>query len=231
MHLHVQMTLAACVRFGQDVAIRAITDQCFPSQQTTLETLMIAPTAQLMPPAAAATRTRWSWLQAAAEMAALYSGGWPDADSPLHAGWPRYARVATRSPEPVASSIAAARTFTFRVLRRWEVDDYADDVTAVVSELLANALRHALPRAGAAAVGAAPRPIRLGLLDPGWCLLCAVADPNPLAPVRRQPDWLEESGRGLQVVTSLSDQWGFCVAPDLQGKVVWATFATRHGPR
>jgi hypothetical protein len=225
MHMHVQTTLAACVTFGQDVAIRAITDQCFPSQQTTLETLMIAPTAQLMPPAS--TRSRWSWLQAAAEMAALYSGGWPGAEGHPDAGWPRQARVATRSPEPLAGSIAGARTFTLRVLQRWEVDDYADDIAAVVSELLANALRHALPPAG----GAATRPIRLGLLDPGWCLLCAVADPSPLAPVRRQPDWLEESGRGLQVVTSLSDQWGFCVAPDLQGKVVWATFATRHGPR
>ncbi len=113
--------------------------------------------------------------------------------------------------------------FTIRTLKRWGEADRAEDVAAVVSELLANALKHALPPQPGSA--SAARPIRLGLLDPGPCLLCAVADPSPLAPVARQPDWLAESGRGLQVVTSLASRWGFSVAPDLQGKVVWATFA------
>jgi hypothetical protein len=49
--------------------------------------------------------------------------------------------------------------------------------------------------------------------------------------VLREPDQLEESGRGLVVVASLSDQWGYCPAPERQrrsgdqGKVVWAAFA------
>jgi hypothetical protein len=96
----------------------------------------------------------------------------------------------------------------------------------VVSELLANALRHALPHAESTTGIAQSRPIRLGLLDLGSCVLCAVADPSAQAPVHREPDWLEESGRGLQVVAMLSNHWGFCLAPDLQGKVVWATFCT-----
>ena len=172
------------------------------------------------------TRTRWSWLYAAAEMAALYGGDWPDQPG---SRWPSSARVATRSPDPTAASLAAARAFTVRTLGRWGEADSSGDVAAVVSELLANALRHALPpRAGSAT---AARPIRLGLLDPGPCLLCAVADPSPLAPVASQPGCLAESGRGLQVVAALASQWGFCVAPDLQGKVVWATFARRSWPR
>ena len=47
----------------------------------------------------------------------------------------------------------------------------------------------------------------------------------------REPDCLAESGRGLVVVASLSEQWGYCPAPEgreqggEEGKVVWAAFA------
>jgi hypothetical protein len=196
-------------------------------------------TAQLEP---VAGRSRWSWLQSAAEMAALYSGAWSDPELPLapaggFAGSPpRLAtappsapRLATRSPAPTVRSLAGARSFTLATMDRWGAAGCADDVAAVVSELLANALRHALPRAdngtraGTGAAGARSRPIRLGLLDLEPLVLCAVADPSAQPPVHRQPDWLEESGRGLHVVASLSSHWGFCVAPDMRGKVVWAT--------
>jgi hypothetical protein len=173
----------------------------------------------------AAGRSRWSWLQSAAEMAALYSGAWSDPAPPLAASAPNAPRLATRSPAPTVSSLARARSFTLATMDRWGAAGCADDVAAVVSELLANALRHALPRADAGTgTGAAQsRPIRLGLLDLDPLVLCAVADPSAQPPVHRQPDWLEESGRGLQVVASLSSHWGFCVAPDMHGKVVWAT--------
>ena len=133
-----------------------------------------------------------------------------------------------RKPAPAAASIAPSRAFALRTMRRWGEADRADDVAAVVSELLANALRHALTRA----VEDAPRwPIRLGLLHAGSYVICAVADPGPGIPMLRQPDHLAESGRGLLVVASLSDQWGYCPAPEGQagagedGKVVWAAFA------
>ena len=114
-------------------------------------------------------------------------------------------------------------------MRRWGEADRANDVAAVISELLANALRHALPQAGEDAL---PWPIRLGLLHAGSYVVCAVADPGAGIPVLSEPDYLEESGRGLLVVASLSDQWGYCPAPARQvasggeGKVVWAAFAT-----
>jgi hypothetical protein len=172
-----------------------------------------------------AGRSRWSWLQSAAEMAALYSGAWSDPALPLAASTPTAPRLATRSPAPTVSSLAPARSFTLATMDRWGAADCADEVAAIVSELLANALRHALPRAGVGARVAQSRPIRLGLLDLDPWVLCAVADPSSQPPVHRQPDWLEESGRGLQVVASLSSHWGFCVAPDMQGKVVWATIS------
>jgi hypothetical protein len=177
--------------------------------------------------------TAWPWLQSAAEMAALLSGYWP-VESGLGAGgvpaaglpatgWSSAPLVATRTPAPVPSSVTAARTFTLRTLRRWGTPDCAEDVAAVVSELLTNALRHSIGQPGSSGLA---NPIRFGLLHPGPCVLCAVADPSNEVPLPRQPDWEAETGRGLQVVASLSHRWGYCPAPDHCGKVVWATVLT-----
>ena len=59
----------------------------------------------------------------------------------------------------------------------------------------------------------------------GPSVLCAVADPSDELPVPREAGWLDESGRGLHVIASLSDQWGSCMARGRPGKVVWATFS------
>jgi hypothetical protein len=195
---------------------------------------MTADSAQLMP--VAHTGVGWQWLQSAAEMAALLSGYWPVEPNAncaqrargvpgpaLPVTWSSAPLVATRTPPPVPSSVAAARTFTLRTLQRWGTSDCADDVAAVVSELLTNALRYAIGKPGN---GVLASPIRLGLLHPGPCVLCAVADPSNSVPLPRQPDWEAETGRGLQVVASLSHRWGYCPAPDQRGKVVWATFLT-----
>jgi hypothetical protein len=187
---------------------------------------MTARSAQLAP--VARSGTAWPWLQSAAEMAALLSGYWPVevglATSSAHGtGWSSAPLVATRTPPPLPSSVAAARTFTLRTLRRWGTSDCAEDVAAVVSELLTNALRHAIGKPGS---GALANPIRFGLLHPGPCVLCAVADPSNEVPLPRQPDWEAETGRGLQVVASLTHRWGYCPAPDQSGKVVWATVLT-----
>jgi hypothetical protein len=115
-----------------------------------------------------------------------------------------------------------ARDFTAATLTRWGVDgEQADDVVVVVSELLTNALR-TVPCPGAVW----PRwPVRLGLLQPGPWVLCAVSDPSDEIPVAKEPCWFGESGRGLHVVGSLCDEWG-CTEPGPMGKVVWAMFAT-----
>jgi hypothetical protein len=118
------------------------------------------------------------------------------------------------------------------------VTDRQDDVAVVVSELLTNALRHALPQAGppprtphgspdGPAGGTGRRwPVRLALVQPGQFVLCAVADPSPRRPQPKEPDYLAESGRGLHVIDALSDRWGSTVPTDA-GKVVWALFSVR----
>lgn len=42
-------------------------------------------------------------------------------------------------------AVRGARQFTRTTLDQWELDDRFDDVALVVSELVTNALRHALP--------------------------------------------------------------------------------------
>ena len=100
------------------------------------------------------------------------------------------------------------------------------DVAVVVSELLANALRHALPGPGPARPH---RVIQLGLAQPGPCVLCAVADPSRKPPVLTYPGALDETGRGLHLVGAFSDNWGYTALGDL-GKAVWAIFWTAPWP-
>ncbi len=162
------------------------------------------------------------WLAPAVEMAAMASGNWPLLPEPGPQSWTCFPRVAIRSPAVNPRPVRAARDFAVATLRRWGAAQRSEDVAIVVSELVTNALRHALPDS------AGPQRrnlIRLGLLQPGPCVLCAVADPGAAAPVVKEADVLDESGRGLHVVGALADIWGY-TAPSHRGKVVWAMFSS-----
>jgi hypothetical protein len=139
----------------------------------------------------------------------------------LALGWTCFPRVAMRTPGVGPDSISAARRFTSLTMRRWGVANRETDIAVVVSELLSNAVRHSMPLESCDR----SRPIRLGLLHAGPSVMCAVADPSDELPVPRDPCWLDESGRGLHVIASLSDLWGSCASPGEPGKVVWACFA------
>jgi anti-sigma regulatory factor (Ser/Thr protein kinase) len=164
------------------------------------------------------------WLMLAAEMAGLASGNvWSSLDpGPVGRACPP--RIATRALGADAGSVRAARNFTIATLHRWDTAERSQDIATVVSELLTNALRHALSGARATR---SRRPIQLGLLQLGRCVLCAVADPGRTAPAPRAPGFLAETGRGLHIICALSDQWG-CTTPGEAGKVVWATFYLRN---
>jgi len=122
-------------------------------------------------------------------------------------------------------AVGDARRFTRATLDQWDVGDRFDDVCLVVSELVTNALRHALP-------SEAPRGaehgshVRLHLMRWTERLVCAVRDPSHDTPVPRDSDdFAAESGRGLFLVDSFSDSWGWHpLAGTLSGKVVWALF-------
>ncbi|MEU7054879.1 ATP-binding protein [Streptomyces sp. NPDC046197] len=127
-------------------------------------------------------------------------------------------------------AVREARQFTRRTLDQWDTADRFDDVCLVVSELVTNALRHALP-------ASAPRareqlaPVRLHLMHWTGRLVCAVRDPSHDTPIARDTDdFSAESGRGLFLVDSFSDSWGWHpLSGALGGKVVWALFRLRTG--
>lgn len=179
-----------------------------------------AVTAYPLPQAGSASRR---WLMLAAEMVGLVSGSWRPAPDPAGVAVACRARIAMRALGADVGSVRAARTFTAATLRRWGAAQRSQDITIVVSELLANALRHALPGPGDARNR---RPIRLGLLQRRPWVLCAVADPSNAVPVPQVPDSFAEGGRGLQMICALSDRWGYTSLGD-SGKVVWAVFYSR----
>ncbi|MDH6214605.1 anti-sigma regulatory factor (Ser/Thr protein kinase) [Streptomyces pseudovenezuelae] len=121
-------------------------------------------------------------------------------------------------------AVGDARRFTRRTLDQWDTGERFDDVCLVVSELVTNALRHALPATCVQVDHAAP--VRLHLMRWTERLVCAVRDPSQDSPVARETDdFSAESGRGLFLVDSFSDSWGWHpLAGTLGGKVVWALF-------
>ncbi|MFG2607554.1 ATP-binding protein [Streptomyces sp. NPDC048514] len=125
-------------------------------------------------------------------------------------------------------AVGEARRFTRDTLDKWDAGDRFDDICLVVSELVTNALRHALP-ADQGRCGEPSTSVRLHLMRWTERLVCAVRDPSHETPVPRDSDdFSAESGRGLFLVDSFADGWGWHpLAGTLDGKVVWAMFRLR----
>jgi anti-sigma regulatory factor (Ser/Thr protein kinase) len=117
-------------------------------------------------------------------------------------------------------SVKAARDFAASRLRAWGLGPMCEDVELVVSELVTNALRYASVPPGDVAW---ETPFRLSLLRSGGRLTCAVTDPSDEVPVRRKPDFVSQTGRGLHLVEAFSDSWNWMSLRD-RGKIVWACF-------
>jgi Histidine kinase-like ATPase domain len=168
------------------------------------------------------------WLRAAAEMAGVACGDWFPSPGAGALGWTQ-CPITIQTLSMDAEAVRAGREISVAALRRWGVTQRCEDITIVVSELLTNALRHAVPGLSR------PQPnwpVRLGLLCSRPCVLCAVADPSSSIPVPKRPGHLAETGRGLHVVSSLSDKWGYTTytTPNDSGKVVWAIFTAPPVP-
>jgi anti-sigma regulatory factor (Ser/Thr protein kinase) len=125
--------------------------------------------------------------------------------------------VAYRWPAESASVPAARRTLR-RCLERWDMAELTDSAELVVTELAANAVRHAS--------GPDDRliEIRFGRLT-GGRLRIEVHDTDDTKPERDELSAEAESGRGLLLVEALTDgRWGVGER-DGVGKLVWAECA------
>lgn len=127
--------------------------------------------------------------------------------------------VAAGQPGPRARAIVAdlnaphaARSFVRR-----EFGDQAEDLCTVTVELVTNALRHTRT----ASIGVSLQPV------PGGVLVEVSDGDRAGSPALRDASPLEESGRGLAIVSALSARWGW--RPDSQGKTVYAVVPAEGG--
>lgn len=154
-------------------------------------------------------------------------------------GSPEFAAhcAVSRGLPPRREAVKAARDFTRTTLRHWGLPEISDDMVLVASELVTNALRHAVVPVSrwwytGSAVADWGRPIRICLARRGPRVVCAVQDPSNAEPVIREPDQAAEAGRGLRLVGCFSAAWGWQALPSGVGKIVWALFLQpTGGPR
>ncbi|MCS0638398.1 ATP-binding protein [Streptomyces sp. LP05-1] len=116
-------------------------------------------------------------------------------------------------------SAGQARRFATATLGTWSLPGLVPDLEVVVSELVTNAVRHAL---GAAPDREPECPVWLGLFRSPGRLVCMVTDPSTRPPRPCSPDEAAEGGRGLALVGALSESWSWSLTPP-RGKAVWAT--------
>ncbi len=108
-----------------------------------------------------------------------------------------------------------ARPSASRQARHWVVDrlaemrlePLADAVELLTSELVTNALIHA------------GTPMVLRLRPAGAGVEVEVHDGSAMPPARRHYSSTATTGRGVEVLDSLADEWGW--RPDVDGKTVW----------
>lgn len=106
-------------------------------------------------------------------------------------------------------------------LTSWALPALVPDMALVVSELVTNAVQHAVAPFSPVTD---EYPVWLGLFQYPGSVVCAVADPSPDPPRPRDADAGAGSGRGLALVGALSDAWSWDRAP-IRGKTVWAALS------
>lgn len=114
---------------------------------------------------------------------------------------PAWPRVSKLELGPLPTAIGCARNHARVVLAEWGLTHLADDAVTLVSELMTNAMKasRALPT---------PKPIVLRLLANDRQLLIEAWDQWVEGYTLKQGAPDAEHGRGLTVVTALSNRWG-----------------------
>ena len=125
------------------------------------------------------------------------------------------------APEPISlpadpRAAGLARAVVRDRLRAWGMDDLVDVVALLSSELVTNALLH---------TSSSPR---LQVTREGDDVRVTVVDSSPAAPLRRQHGRTAMTGRGLELLEKLADDWGWTT--DDRGKVVWVLVRGTPGP-
>ena len=114
------------------------------------------------------------------------------------------------------SSVPLARSLLTQLLGQWEMEDFVDLAALVISELVANAVRH-VPGACAVELTRNDDVLRIAVVDSGAGM-----------PDLQSPGISAFGGRGLHIVAALADAWGTDRLED-GSKAVWAELRTPPG--
>lgn len=141
------------------------------------------------------------------------------------ADWPLTSDLGPIGALPTAPSLA--RGFVAAMLWIWELSELIDVAELLVSELTTNVVQAAADPDGVPRYDIDDRlPVLwVRLLSDGSRLMVEVYDTLPPAlgtPAVRHPGADEESGRGLELIDALAEDWGWESVPDWHGKRVWA---------
>ena len=146
----------------------------------------------------------------------------------LAPAWPLFAGLGPLGALPTVPRLA--RAFSVLVLAGWGLGDLTEDCELIASELTSNVIRSATGPDGH------PRYDDQGRLPLLWLRLLAgrmrlrieVWDnlaPKLGEPVQRHVSTTDESGRGLEIIGGLSQDWGWDYIPGHNAKRVWALLA------
>jgi hypothetical protein len=116
------------------------------------------------------------------------------------------ARMASWSLPDDPRAAGRARALIRAQLAAWGLQALTPTTELLASELIGNVVRHARG------------PLRLRLLH-GAELICEVFDGSLTMPRIRRATETDEGGRGLQLVSALSQRWGTRYTP--RGKCIW----------
>lgn len=119
-------------------------------------------------------------------------------------------RVADWDVPPDPAAVAGIRLAAGGKLEEWGLTELDFSMELVLSELVTNAIRHGC------------EPIHVRLIH-DRTLICEVSDGTSTSPHLRYAATTEEGGRGLFLVSQMTERWGTRYSP--QGKVIWAELA------
>lgn len=127
----------------------------------------------------------------------------------------------------LATVPSLARGFVGVTIDGWGLGALTDIAELLVSELSTNVVRAAAKPDGTLRYDDEGKPplLWIRLLFDHERLMVEVWDTLPAslgAPVARHPEPDEESGRGLEIIETLAEDWGWETVPGWSGKKVWA---------
>ncbi len=144
----------------------------------------------------------------------------------------KYPLVSTMTPlGALPTAPGCARAHLRDTLEQWNLSVYEEVAELLISEMVTNAVEASTDDVGCPVyVNGRMAVVVVRLVATGRGLVLEVWDLVPTLPVMQNAAPLEEHGRGMFLVETLSYQWDWKTANDWPGKCVWAELRSSLPP-